>query len=417
MATIVLRSVKGSPLTIQEVDSNFSNINDDLANKLNSTDYTASDVLTKIKTVDGLNSGLDADLVRGKSSSTSATSDTLVVRDSSGNINATTFTGNVIGNLTGNVTGNASTATTVSGLVSIVNGGTGATSAAAARSNLGLGSLSQQDSSNVSITGGSISLTAPLEIGSGGTGGSTAAQARVNLGLVLGVNVQQYSAELSSLAGSSSTGFYVRTGTASVSQRSIAVGNNGLVVSNGSGVAGNPTIDISSNANISISSITSTTANITTVTSSSITKSGTSGVGNIGQTNNRFGTVYTTAVSAVNADLAEKYTTKETYSTGTVIAVCDCEDHETECSWKYGQKVVGVVSTAPAITMNEDSTGQAIALKGRVPVRVLGRISKGQVLMSAPGGVAVLGDQQVGFAIALETNLNDSEKLVECVIL
>lgn len=39
-----------------------------LAGKLNTTDYTASDVLTKIKTVDGASSGLDADLLDGLNS-------------------------------------------------------------------------------------------------------------------------------------------------------------------------------------------------------------------------------------------------------------------------------------------------------------------------------------------------------------
>ncbi len=66
MATITLRSVKGSPLTNNEVDTNFSNLNND---KLESSSYTASDVLTKIKTVDGAASGLDADLLDGQQGS------------------------------------------------------------------------------------------------------------------------------------------------------------------------------------------------------------------------------------------------------------------------------------------------------------------------------------------------------------
>jgi hypothetical protein len=37
-----------------------------LDNKLNSSSYTASDVLTKIKTVDGSGSGLDADTLDGQ---------------------------------------------------------------------------------------------------------------------------------------------------------------------------------------------------------------------------------------------------------------------------------------------------------------------------------------------------------------
>jgi hypothetical protein len=70
MATIVTRAGKGSPLTNTEVDSNFTNLNDD---KLESSSYTASDVLTKIKTVDGTGSGLDADLLDGNQATAFAT--------------------------------------------------------------------------------------------------------------------------------------------------------------------------------------------------------------------------------------------------------------------------------------------------------------------------------------------------------
>jgi len=56
-------------------------------NALPSSSYTASDVLTKIKTVDGSGSGLDADTVDGYAPSTSGTANTLVLRDSYGCFN------------------------------------------------------------------------------------------------------------------------------------------------------------------------------------------------------------------------------------------------------------------------------------------------------------------------------------------
>ncbi len=50
-------------------DSNFAGtIAGQIGDKLNSADYTAADVLAKIKTVDGAGSGLDADLLDGQSS-------------------------------------------------------------------------------------------------------------------------------------------------------------------------------------------------------------------------------------------------------------------------------------------------------------------------------------------------------------
>lgn len=71
MADITTRAGKGSPLTNNEVDANFTNLNDD---KLESSQYTASDVLDKIKTVDGSGSGLDADLLDGNQATDFATS-------------------------------------------------------------------------------------------------------------------------------------------------------------------------------------------------------------------------------------------------------------------------------------------------------------------------------------------------------
>jgi len=90
------------------------------------------------------------------------------------------------GNLTfsGTVSFTNTNVTFASGFTLPLNrGGTGADSASGARTNLGLGSISTQDSSNVSITGGSISGITDLAIADGGTGASTAADARTNLGL------------------------------------------------------------------------------------------------------------------------------------------------------------------------------------------------------------------------------------------
>jgi hypothetical protein len=131
MATLVLRISKGSPLTNQEMDDNLSNLNNEIATKLNSSTYTASDILTKIKTVDGSGSGLDADVLDGMAPTNANTPSTIVNRDASGNFSAGTITANLTGNASG-------TAANVTGIVAIVNGGTGANNAASARLNLGV---------------------------------------------------------------------------------------------------------------------------------------------------------------------------------------------------------------------------------------------------------------------------------------
>lgn len=97
MATITLRSVKGSPLTNTEVDNNFTNLNND---KLESSSYTAADVLSKLLTVDGTGSSLDADLLDGLNTSSSDTSGNTVVTRSSGNFSAGTITATLSGTAT-----------------------------------------------------------------------------------------------------------------------------------------------------------------------------------------------------------------------------------------------------------------------------------------------------------------------------
>ena len=404
MAVIVLRSVKGSPLTIAEADANFTNLNTEVGTKLDSATYTAADVLSKLLTVDGSGSGIDADLLDGRNSATANTVNTVVHRDSSGNFSAGTITATLVGNVTGNLTGNVTgavtgNATNVDGTVAINNGGTGATTAANARTNLELGTMATQASNSVSITGGSIAGITDLAIADGGTGASTVAQARTNLGLVLGSDVQPFSNNLTALAAISTHGLFVKNTAGTAITRSIA-GSTSITVTNGDGVSGNPTISLSSTPEVS-----------------AILKIGTNGSGNIGQTGNRFGTIFGTATTAQYADLAEKYTTDVEYEAGTVLAVAINGDAEATQTWQSGQRVLGVISTNPAFLMNDDADGQAIALRGRVPVKVIGPIRKGQPLICNQDGKGMYGDTSNSFAIALETNEDANVKLVECVIL
>jgi hypothetical protein len=64
----------------------------------------------------------------------------------------------------------------------VAQGGTGASSAADARTNLGLGSIATQASSSVTITGGSITGITDLTVADGGTGASSITANSVILG-------------------------------------------------------------------------------------------------------------------------------------------------------------------------------------------------------------------------------------------
>jgi hypothetical protein len=252
MADIVLRSVKGSPLTIAEADANINNLNSELGSKLNITSYTPVDVLAKLLTVDGLNSGLDADRIQNKNIASINTPNTVVLRDSSGNFSAGTvtansFVGNITGNIVGNGTGNwTGTATNISGVVSVANGGTGATSVNDIKTLLSLGNLSTQNSSSVNITGGTITGINPIAVSAGGTGANNNTSARVNLGLNIGSDVQGFAAILSSISALTNNGVVVRTGSGTSSTASLVAGNN-ISITNADFTTGNPTISLTSN--------------------------------------------------------------------------------------------------------------------------------------------------------------------------
>ena len=78
-------------------------------------------------------------------------------------------------------------------------------SASTSRTNLGLGTIATQDSNAVSITGGSITGITDIAVADGGTGSSTSSGARTNLGVAIGSDVQAYDADLTALGGLAKT--------------------------------------------------------------------------------------------------------------------------------------------------------------------------------------------------------------------
>jgi len=101
-----------------------------------------------------------------------------------------------------------------------------------------------------------------------------------------------------------------------------------------------------------------------------------------------------TATQARYADLAENYVADADYEPGTVLILGG--DHEVTVTDEAGSyKAVGVVSTDPAHLMNVECEGEhvvAVALRGRVPCKVIGNVNKGDVLVASDTpGYAMVG--------------------------
>ena len=124
-----------------------------------------------------------------------------------------------------------------------------------------------------------------------------------------------------------------------------------------------------------------------------------------------------TATTARYADLAENYLADQEYPVGTVMSIGG-EAEVTASSVVNEHSVLGVVSDKPAYLMNSELVGgTTVALKGRVPVKVIGKVKKGDRLAPStePGLATVKNSRDAwSFAIALEDGENG---LVEAVIL
>ena len=101
----------------------------------------------------------------------------------------------------------------------------------------------------------------------------------------------------------------------------------------------------------------------------------------IGTSSKGYNTIHAKATSAQYADLAEVYESDSEYEVGTVV-IFGGEKEITVSSMGSDPRVAGVISENPAYLMNDKSAGQAVALQGKVPCKVMGQISKGDMLVT-----------------------------------
>ncbi len=164
----------------------------------------------------------------------------------------------------------------------------------------------------------------------------------------------------------------------------------------------------------------------TTTFSSTLLPSGTV---NIGTNSNKFANVYAnylvgTSVQSQYADLAERFEADAPMLPGTVVEIGGIKEI-TAAVQDLSEKVFGVISTLPGFLLNggagPNETHPAIAVNGRVPVRVIGQVSKGDRLVSAGRGLARAADRSelTAFNVigrALQDKATDGEGTVEAIV-
>ena len=249
-------------------------------------------------------------------------------------------------------------------------------------------------------TTGFISATGTVTAGNIATAGTVSAT-----GEVTGANIRTngtVSATGTVTAGNVATGGTV-SATGNITGGNILF-NSGIISGSGNITGGNLSV---STGSITVGNIVNGTGN---------------GVGNIGSSTTYFNTVFALATSAQYADLAENYVSDAEYAPGTVV-VFGGEAEITISREAADERVAGVISTHPAHLMNAGQPGLPVALRGRVPVMVIGPVFKGDSLVTGntSGHAQSVGRDrsyaQAVFAKALETNVSPGEKIITAVIL
>jgi hypothetical protein len=236
-------------------------------------------------------------------------------------------------------------------------------------------------------------------------------------------------------AQDAATKAYVDSEVSAISTTSIAQNNTNITVTDGGTGSIVATVDATAVATIAAAGITlnsgafvgALTGDVTTdginITDNNISTTRSNddinmipnGTGKVQVVGNIAATVFQgVATSAQYADLAEMYVPDAEYPAGTVVSIGGGAEI-TFCN--QVNTVAGVISTNPAYLMNSAlENGAPVALVGRVPVRVVGSVLKGQMVYADLNGVASATATGGKVGIALETNEETGEKLIECML-
>jgi hypothetical protein len=145
---------------------------------------------------------------------------------------------------------------------------------------------------------------------------------------------------------------------------------------------------------------------------------------NLGGATAWWNTIYGVSVQAKYADLAERFEADNFYSPGTIVGLGGVKEI-TVVTEELSEDVFGVISTKAAYLMNSgagtDATHPPVAVQGRVPVKVIGKIKKGDRLVAAGNGLARAGARHELTAWnvigrSLEDKLDPGEGTIEAIV-
>ncbi len=208
--------------------------------------------------------------------------------------------------------------------------------------------------------------------------------AQANNGTLTGVWTANGAGTANGVAG---TSFYVTGGNLVIANTS----SRGLVADNFYYGNGSPISFAGTYSNSNVASylptyngtILTTTTQATTVTTGANTTAGTL-TGNWTLSSG-------SRLQATYADLAERFAADEEYAPGTVVQLGG-EKEITAVQYELSEDIFGVISNTAAYLMNagagNDVTHPPVAVSGRVEVKVVGKVAKGDRLVSAGEGLA-----------------------------